>query len=128
MHLVVASDDNDANTGSAAPLDGVKHLLAGRVQHANNTHECQVHFICVELGRVAQIHVLRLDWIVCGGQRQAPQCVSAGTILPGQVQDAVFQCGRQRHLQCNSFIIAQYCGCYSLSRKKEVATIPISNI
>jgi hypothetical protein len=40
--LVVASDDNDTDTSSAATDNGVEDLLAGRVKHATDTDEAQV--------------------------------------------------------------------------------------
>lgn len=40
--LVVASDDNDADTSGAATDNGVEDLLAGRVKHAADTDEAKV--------------------------------------------------------------------------------------
>uniref|UniRef100_A0AAG5DA10 Uncharacterized protein n=1 Tax=Anopheles atroparvus TaxID=41427 RepID=A0AAG5DA10_ANOAO len=96
--LVVTSDDDDADTGGAALHDRVQDFLTRRVQHTDDTDEGQVNLIGVELGRVVQVHVVRLHRVVAGGQGQTTEGVAAGTVLAGQVQDAALQRGGQRHL------------------------------
>ena len=44
--LVVSGDDDDADSGVTALLDGLQHLYTGRVQHANNAHEGAVSLKC----------------------------------------------------------------------------------
>lgn len=41
-HLVVAGDDDDPDASQTTFLDGVNHLLPGRVQHADHAHKRQV--------------------------------------------------------------------------------------
>lgn len=82
----------------AAADDGVEDLLTGRVQHADNTNEGKVVLIEVELVGVAEVHLFGLHGVVRGGEGQATEGVTAGTVLAGQVQDAVLQGGGQRHL------------------------------
>uniref|UniRef100_A0A182WLP1 Uncharacterized protein n=1 Tax=Anopheles minimus TaxID=112268 RepID=A0A182WLP1_9DIPT len=88
--LVVTSDDNDTDTGSAATSDRVQDFLTRGVQHTDDTDE--------ELGRIVQIHIVRLHRAVGGGQSQATEGIATSTVLAGQVQDALLQGRGQRNL------------------------------
>ena len=76
-HLVVAGDDDDADTCASTFLDGVYDLCPGRVQHTHDAHEGAVGFVLDELAAVLQVHVLLLGWVVNGGQGEATQCVAS---------------------------------------------------
>ena len=72
--------------------------LRGGSSHTNDTDERQILLVGVELGGVAEIHVVRLHWMVSSGKSEATECVAASTVLAGQVQDAVLQGRSERDL------------------------------
>uniref|UniRef100_A0A2M3YY06 Uncharacterized protein n=1 Tax=Anopheles braziliensis TaxID=58242 RepID=A0A2M3YY06_9DIPT len=96
--LVVTSDDNDTDTSGTAAHDRVLDFLTRRIQHTDNTDEGQVNLIGVELGGIVEIHIVGLHRRVGGGQGQTTERVTAGTVLAGQVQNALLQGGGQRNL------------------------------
>jgi hypothetical protein len=59
---------------------------------------CSSHLILEELVRVSKIHIFGLHGVVSGGNSQAAESVTAGTVLAGEVQNAVLHGRGQRNL------------------------------
>ena len=55
-------------------------FLPWGIQHANNTNKSQINFIFGKLGRIVQVHFLRVHWGITSGQSQTSQSITSSTI------------------------------------------------
>ena len=85
--LVVAGDHDDADARLAAALDGVAHLCARRVEHADDAHECDVLLVVDELVGVLEVEGALLGRRVDAAERQTAQSVAAGAVLVDERED-----------------------------------------
>jgi len=106
--LVITSDDNDTDSSGAATDDRVEDFLTWGIQHTNDTDEGEVDFVGVEFGGVTKVHVVGLHWAVSGGKSQATESVTAGTVLAGEIQDAVLENVGEWHLLATDASVCTY--------------------
>merc|ERR1719222_931280 len=87
--LVVSGDHDDADSGLLAEDNGWGHLHPGGVQHTDDATEGEVDLILGKLAGFLQVHILGVHGGVGGGQTQASQSVSAGSVANGLLHDLV---------------------------------------
>merc|ERR550539_1534517 len=87
--LVVSGDHDDSDSGLLAEDNGRGDLHPGGVQHADDATEGEVHLILGKLAGFLQVHILGVHGGVGGGQTEASQSVSAGSVANGLLHDLV---------------------------------------
>ena len=87
--LVVAGDHDHSDSGLLAEDNGGSDLHPRWVQHADDAAEGEVHLVLGELAGVLQVHILGVHGGVGGGQTEASECVSAGSVANSLLHDLI---------------------------------------
>ena len=99
--LVVSGDHDDADAGLLAEDNGRGDLHPWGVQHTNNSAEGEVDLVLGELGGVIKVHLGGVHGRVSGGEAEAPQGVTTGSVLDSLGHDGVPHLGGHRDLLCS---------------------------